>query len=118
MTNHARSFRWIARTALGGAVALCALSVMSLVSKSWGQAQAPTAPAEKGAAPAARSALEAAQARDTLEVLEAQLEAKRLLVRIDDSRADQAKKWRVYYERLVREGPSWPADCTPPKTRT
>ncbi len=104
MTNHPRSFRWIAQTALGGAVALCALSVLSVVSKSWGQAQAPTATAEKGAAPAARSAFDAAQARDTVEVLEAQLEAKRLLVRIDDSRAEQAKKWRVYYERLVREG--------------
>jgi hypothetical protein len=39
-----------------------------------------------------------------MEVLEAQLEAKRTLLRIDESRAEQAKRWRAYYEKMVREG--------------
>jgi hypothetical protein len=46
----------------------------------------------------------AARARDTLEVLEAQLEAKRSLLGIDVSRAEQAKRWKDYYEKLVRDG--------------
>jgi hypothetical protein len=37
-------------------------------------------------------------------VLEAQLEAKRTLLRIDESRAEQAKRWRTYYEKMVRQG--------------
>jgi hypothetical protein len=39
-----------------------------------------------------------------MEVLEAQLEAKRALLRIDESRAEQAKRWSAYYEKLVRDG--------------
>jgi hypothetical protein len=39
-----------------------------------------------------------------MEVLEAQLEAKRTLLRIDESRAEQAKQWRAYYENLARDG--------------
>jgi hypothetical protein len=61
----------------------------------------------KGTTPRAggiRDDLDAAQVGDGLEVLEAQLEAKRSLVRIDESRADQAKRWRAYYEQLVRDG--------------
>jgi hypothetical protein len=39
-----------------------------------------------------------------MEVLEAQLEAKRTLLRIDESRGEQAKRWRAYYEKLARDG--------------
>ena len=39
-----------------------------------------------------------------LEVLEAQLEAKRTLLRIDESRVEQAKRWKAYYEKMVRAG--------------
>lgn len=46
----------------------------------------------------------AAQAPDTLAILEAQLEAKRSLLRIDESRVQQAKRWKDYYERMVHEG--------------
>ena len=45
-----------------------------------------------------------AQRRDRLDVLEAQLEARRTLVGIDESRAEHAKRWQAYYEKLVREG--------------
>jgi hypothetical protein len=44
------------------------------------------------------------QARDGLEVMEALLEAKRTLLRIDESRAEQAKRWKAHYEKLVRDG--------------
>jgi hypothetical protein len=36
--------------------------------------------------------------------MEAWLEAKRALLRIDESRAEQAKQWKAYYEKLVRDG--------------
>jgi hypothetical protein len=39
-----------------------------------------------------------------LEVMEALLEAKRTLLRIDESRAEQAKRWRAYYEKMLRDG--------------
>jgi hypothetical protein len=76
---------------------------------SWGQAPspAPGAPAEKGARPgpgSVRDDHDVAQARDALEILEAQLEAKRTLLRIDESRLEQAKRWKAYYDRLVRDG--------------
>ena len=106
MINRSRTIRWTARAALGGAVAL---SILSVVATSLGQPPSPTSGglAAKGAAPgggSGRDDLVAAQARDRLEVLEAQLEAKRSLLRIDDSRAEQAKRWRAYYEKLVRDG--------------
>jgi hypothetical protein len=47
---------------------------------------------------------DAAQAHDALEILEAQLEAKRTLLRIDESRVEQAKRWKAYYDKLVRDG--------------
>jgi hypothetical protein len=46
----------------------------------------------------------AAQAPDMLVILEAHLEAKRTLLRIDESRVQQAKRWKDYYERMVRDG--------------
>jgi hypothetical protein len=100
---------WILRTALGGAFAVCALSVLSVVANSWGQppSQARGAPAAKGAAlvpGGVRDDLDPALARDGLEVLEAQFAAKRTLVGIDQSRAENAKRWRAYYEKLAREG--------------
>jgi hypothetical protein len=39
-----------------------------------------------------------------MEVLEAQLEARRALLRIDEARAEQAKQRRAYYEKLARDG--------------
>jgi hypothetical protein len=105
MTNRPRTPRWIARTALGGAFALSALSVLSVVANTWGQppSPAPGAPAAKGATPGPGGVHDAVQARDGLEVLEAQLEAKRTLLRIDEARVEQAKRWRAYYEKLVQE---------------
>jgi hypothetical protein len=38
-----------------------------------------------------------------LEVAETLLDAKRSLLRIDESRAEQAKRWRDYYEKMVRD---------------
>jgi hypothetical protein len=99
MTNQPRTLRWIAWTALGGVLTLCALS---LAANSWGQAA--TAPVGKGASPAPGSNFDDVQARDRLEVLEAQLEAKRTLVQIDESRAEEAKRWRDYYEKRFQEG--------------
>jgi hypothetical protein len=82
---------------------LSLLSVLSVVANSWGQAGATTAPAAKGATTGPGNVLDADRVRDELEVLEAQIEAKRALVRIDESRAEQTKRWRAYYEKLVRE---------------
>ena len=108
MTNRPRTPRWIARTALAGACVLSALSIVSVVANSWGQppSPAPGAPATRGPTPGPggdRDGPDAVQARDAMEVLEAQLEAKRALLRIDESRAEQAKRWRAYYEKLVRD---------------
>jgi hypothetical protein len=47
---------------------------------------------------------DAAQAHNALAILEAQVEAKRTLLRIDESRVEQAKRWKAYYDRLVRDG--------------
>jgi hypothetical protein len=78
-----------------------------MAAKSRGQqpSTAPGAPAAQGAASGpggVRDDLDA-QARDALEVLEAQLEAKRTLVRIDELRAENAKRWKDYYEKLASE---------------
>jgi hypothetical protein len=90
----------MACAALGSAFTL---SVLSVVVTAWGQPPSPTpgAPAPKGATPGSGNVR---NAQDGLEVSEVQLEAKRALVRIDESRVEQAKRWRAYYERQVREG--------------
>jgi hypothetical protein len=102
--------RWIARTAVGGACVLFALSVVSVVSNSSAQ-QPPTSVQRQHVATVAtpgpgsqRSEVDAVQSRDSLEVQEAQLEARRALVKIDELRAEQAKRWKTYYEKMVREG--------------
>jgi hypothetical protein len=89
---------------------------VSVVANSRGQSPSPAqgAPAAKRATlgpGSGRDDFDAAEARDglevieaQLEVIEAQLEAKRSLVGIDESRAEQAKRWRAYYEKLVRNG--------------
>ena len=88
---------------------MSALSVLCVVATTWGQPPSPAAgaPAARGAAagPArVQDDSDAAQARDGLEVLEALLEAKRTMLRIDESRAEQAKRWKALYEKLVRDG--------------
>ena len=110
MTNRPRTSRPILRIAYGVAFALSALSVLSVVSNTWGQQPPSTAqgqPAAKGATPgpgSQRKDVDDAQAREGLEVQEAQLEARRTLVRIDELRAEHAKRWKAYYEKMVREG--------------
>ena len=76
------------------------------MANSWGQppSPAPGAQAAKGATPgpgSVRDGPDAVLARDAMEVLEAQLEAKRAPLRIDEARAEQTKRWRAYYEKLV-----------------
>jgi hypothetical protein len=110
MSNGSTTPRRIARPALGGTfAALSAVSVLSFVMNSWGQPQSPSprASASQKAAPGAKSTRDdsdAGPARDALEILEARLEAKRTLLRIDESRVQQAKQWKAYYEKMVREG--------------
>jgi hypothetical protein len=99
----------IVRTALAGAFSLSIVFALSVVANLRGQppSRPPGAPTSQERAPgpgSVREDLEAAQARDGLEVLEARLEAKRTLMRIDESRAEQAKRWKAYYENLVRQG--------------
>jgi hypothetical protein len=106
MTNQPRTARWVARTALGGAFALSVLSVLPILANSWGQPP-PRAPAAKSATQSPGSVsedLDSVQDRDGVEVLEAQLEAKRTQLRIDESRAELAKRWKAYYEKLFRDG--------------
>ena len=109
MTTRSRTPRWPARAAFGGAFALSALSVLSAAATAWGQppSPAPGAPAAKGATPGpggVREDHDATQDHDGVEVLEALLEAKRALLGVDESRAEQAKRWKAYYEKLVRDG--------------
>ncbi len=111
MTTLTRTTHRIARTALGGAFVLSLVSVLYVATTAWCQqpspAPTPGAPAAKRATPGQegiRDDHDAAQDRNGLEVLEAQLEAKRALVHIDESRAEQSKRWRDYYERMVRDG--------------
>jgi hypothetical protein len=80
-----------------------------VVANSWGQppSPAPGAPATKGATPgpgSVRDDRDAVQAHDGLEVLEAQLEAKRALLRVGEARAEQARRVEAHYERLIRGG--------------
>jgi hypothetical protein len=104
MTTRSKALCWISRVILGGAFALCALS---FTATAWCQPPSTTAPAAGGATPGPGSSRDdqaAAEAQGAREVLEAQLEAKRTLLRIDESRAEQAKRWKAYYEKLVSDG--------------
>jgi hypothetical protein len=83
--------------------------IVSVVAKSWAQPPSPAQaePTAKGGAARPGSdhpGLDTGQAGDAMGVLEAQLEAKRSLLRIDEMRAEHAKLWRAYYEKLAREG--------------
>jgi hypothetical protein len=60
--------------------------------------------ARRHAAHGAQAAGGADQAREELDVLEAQLEAKRALLRVGESRAEQARRVEAHYERLFRGG--------------
>lgn len=93
MRNQPGTPRWIVRRALGGVCLLSALGIVSAVSTSKGQP-----PASSDSKPAAD------RNRDGIEAIESLLEAKRTLLRIDESRAEQAKRWKAYYERMVKEG--------------
>jgi hypothetical protein len=93
--------RAISRAVFGGAFALSALSIPATA---WGQAPAPAAAGAKPGPGTAGDDHDASARQDTLEVLEAQLDVKRVLLRIDESRAEQAKRWKDYYERLLRDG--------------
>jgi hypothetical protein len=64
----------------------------------------PAAAATQPGAGSVRNDQKADLAGDGLDVLEALLEAKRPLLRLDESRAEQAKRWRAHYEQLVRDG--------------
>lgn len=44
------------------------------------------------------------QAKDELELLELQLEAKKVALRIDEARLKEAKRWKAHYEELLRSG--------------
>jgi hypothetical protein len=101
--------RWIAQTALAGATVLSALLIVLVVAKSWGQPPSPAQdePTKQGGTARPGNdpkGLEAGQTGDGMGVMEAQLEAKRSLLRIDELRAEHAKLWRAYYEKLAREG--------------
>jgi hypothetical protein len=105
MLTRSTALRWLARATLGGAFAL----VVAFPASARGQPPSPAAgqPAAGTAPPAARSTRadqQADQARDGLDAMEALLEAKRALLRIDESRAEQAKRWKAHYETLVRDG--------------
>jgi hypothetical protein len=88
-------------------VGALALAAASFTITMWAQPPPPGAPAAKGVTPGPRSlrdSHDAAQADDRLAILETQVEAKRMLLRIDESRLEQAKRWEAYYEKLVRDG--------------
>jgi hypothetical protein len=104
MTTPSKTLCPISRAVLGIAFALY---VLFIAATSWGQPPSPAAPAARGATPgpgSGRDDHDAGQAQDRLEVLEAQLDAKRTLLSIDESRAEQAKRWKAYYEKLVNDG--------------
>jgi hypothetical protein len=109
MMKRSSALRWLARATLGGAFAL----VIVFPASAWGQPPSPATgqPAAGTTPPGPRSTRvdqevdrQADQARDGLEAMEAWLEAKRALLRIDESRAEQAKRWKAYYEKLARDG--------------
>jgi hypothetical protein len=99
----------LARAILGGALAL----VAAFPASAWGQPPpaATGRPAAGAATPTPGSTRaeqeagrQADQARVGLDVMAAWLEAKRALLRIDESRAEQAKLWKTYYEKMARDG--------------
>lgn len=99
--------RWLAREILGGALAL----VVAFPASAWGQPPSTaTGKPAAGTTPPGSTRAEvgagrrADQARDGQDVMAAWLEAKRALLRIDESRAENAKRWKVYYEKLIRDG--------------
>jgi hypothetical protein len=101
-----RTSRRLARAVLVGALSVVAIS---LAETGWTQPPAPSAgaPAAERAAPGpggAREGRDADQDRTGLDIAEALLEAKRTLLRIDESRAEQAKQWGAYYEKMLRDG--------------
>jgi hypothetical protein len=99
----------LARATLGGALAL----VAAFPASAWGQPP-PAATGKPAAGPATptpgstradqEAGRQADQARGGLDVMGAWLEAKRALLRIDESRAEQAKLWKAYYEKMARDG--------------
>ncbi|MFO0892645.1 MAG: hypothetical protein U0790_26320 [Isosphaeraceae bacterium] len=85
------------------------MAAVSLPATAQTQPASPSAgaPAPDRAAPGPGSAREgddADQDRVGLEIMEVLLEAKRTLLRIDESRVDQANQWRAYYEKMLRDG--------------
>jgi septal ring factor EnvC (AmiA/AmiB activator) len=110
MMTQSRTLRWFAYAAVGS---VFTMAVALPWETAWGQPTSPTAgkPAAETTSPGPRKDgadqkvnQQADQARDELEVLEAQLEAKRTLLRIAESRMEQAKRWEAHYEKLLRDG--------------
>jgi hypothetical protein len=106
MTTRSRTPHWISRAVFGGTFAVSVL-IFALTACCQTPSPAPGAPVAKGATSVPESVRDdhdTAQARDGLEILEALLEAKRTLLHIDESRAEQAKRWKAVYEKQVRDG--------------
>ncbi len=92
-----------------GAFALTGVYVLLVVANSWAQVAKPTQAPSSAKGTSSDSRIEPGDddsltTQDRLEVLEAQLQAKRTLVQIDASRVEQAKRWVAYYEKSLREG--------------
>lgn len=106
MFTPSRTSHRFLRASLLGALAM---AFVSFTATAWTQPPSPTtgAPAANRTATGpggAREEHDADQERVGIEAKETLLEAKRTLLRIDESRAEQAKRWRDYYEKMVREG--------------
>jgi hypothetical protein len=106
MLTRPRTPRGLTGLAIWAALALAAVS---LAANAWAQRPSPNAgaPADKGTATApatARDDRDTDQTGERLAVLDVLLEAKRSLLRIDESRAEQSKRWRDYYEKMARDG--------------
>lgn len=99
MMNRFETARRRTRTVLGAACVLFALCTASVVVNSWGQAPSP----DGGASPGPDDP-GGVQDSGTIAVLEAQLDARRNLLRIDESRAELAKQWSDYYEKMFKKG--------------
>lgn len=78
---------------------LAAVAIVTIAGSSWGQ---PPSPAQD--APASKSKDPVTRVHGPKQVLEAQLEARRALLRIDVERAEQARRWAAYYEKLAQDG--------------
>jgi hypothetical protein len=83
-------------------VGALALSAALTAATLW--AQPPATPAATLGQGGAGNDRQLDPAHDRLETLEAMLDAKRTLLRIDEARAEQAKRWKAYYEQMVRDG--------------